>query len=116
MKLSTDKTESGFTCKLHCMHVVVDGVVCVSGEGASGARAAPGFAEGTHPQRPRRPPFARTPRTQAAARRHARSASRVARCHASRTHCTRARLVRTLPAHRTPPPTHPDTLSYDILF
>lgn len=32
MKLSTDETESGFTCKLHCMHVIVDRVVCVSGE------------------------------------------------------------------------------------
>lgn len=28
MKLSTDKTESGFTCKLHRMHVVVNRVVC----------------------------------------------------------------------------------------
>lgn len=90
MKLSTNETLSGFTCKLHCMHVVVGRVVCVSGERG---RWAP-------------PPAA------VAARSHATPATHRARA--------RARRAATHPAaHRTPPPTHPilsSTIYYFDLY
>lgn len=66
MKLSTDKTESGFTCKLHCMHAVVR-VVCVSAPGRTRrtphapARARTRPHAHAHAPRPhRRTPSART--------------------------------------------------------
>lgn len=110
IKLSTDETESGFTCKLYCMHVVVDEyLVCVRG-GARPARATrpagaapvPSHAAADAPQHASTPPP-----------RHARSVTQRPR-HAAASH--RARL----PCRRTHPTTHTPLPIYlsptDILF
>lgn len=97
------KLNLAFTCKLHCMHVVVDRVVCVSG-----ARVARGP----------RDPAARRP-TPAPARtrrlRHARSVTRHAAAARPRTRpCDRLR--RTAPTHPHTPILSPTIYYFDLYF
>lgn len=130
MKLSTDETKSGFTCKLHCMHVVVDRVVCVlleaSGAGGACARRvrgtraawlAHGAAAGARAGRTLAARRARTPpvasATPVASRvtlpqlHRARAAPRASRA---------TELRRTAPTHPHTPILSPTIYYFDLYF